>query len=423
MNYPFIRSVIGGTWHVNASTYLELVPLRNLILSGVQFDKGEAKSEELMIKASSLPYYIAAEDYYRFSIETAPDSGKYVSVTVLSGPMTRHDQYCGPVGTQSLVHFMEQADNNKKVVGQILYVDSGGGQTISLDPFMEAFPDFKKPVLGFVENMAASAGYGAISFCKEIYASKSKSVLGSIGTMLSFDANPANSTSSDGIKHVRLYATKSVNKNGDFEEALKGNYKPLIDNTLNPINEDFIAMIRSNRSSVTENLCDGSDHFAEDVVGSLIDGVQSFEATMQRVIALSQDNSDSNHNSQNQHKLMANTNPLAALAAVAGYPTLEVDKSGHISMQQAAAEKVDANLQKVTAILAAKEKAEADLTAANSTIAELRSKITELEKKPGASSATVKPSSDDPKVDSLIAFSTDSDSSLEDMLNAFEKSE
>ncbi len=420
MNFPFLKSVIGGTWHVDARTYFELMPMRNMILqTGMQFEKGEPE-------AGSLPYYIAAENYTRFNIETAPESEEYVSVVVLSGAMTKHDQYCGGYGTQSIMNFLLRGDRQRNVIGQVLYVDSGGGQTISLDPFRDEFHNLKKPVVGFVENVAASAGMGAISFAQEIYASKPKAVLGSIGTMIAFDGHPANTTSSDGIRHVRLYASKSVNKNGDFEKALNGNFKPLVENTLNPINEEFISMIQANRPAVTDAYCDGQDYYAENVVGTLIDGIQGFEATVDRVVQLAkQGKSDTGNKSQN-HKLMSNSNQFKALASFSGYPTLEVDSTGHITLQQAAAEKVNnvlTTIKEASAIREELKQAKATIAARDGTIAELKNKIAELEKQPGASSSTAHTSSDEPDIDPLSVFSVDNEATTEELLNAFKSFE
>ncbi len=421
MNFPFLKSVIGGTWHVDARTYFELMPMRNMILqTGMQFEKGEPD-------ASSLPYYIAAENYTRFNIETAPESEEYVSVVVLSGAMTKHDQYCGGYGTQSIMNFLLRGDRQRNVIGQVLYVDSGGGQTISLDPFRDEFHNLKKPVVGFVENVAASAGMGAISFAQEIYASKPKAVLGSIGTMIAFDGHPANTTSSDGIRHVRLYASKSVNKNGDFEKALNGNFKPLVENTLNPINEEFISMIQANRPAVTDAYCDGQDYYAENVVGTLIDGIQGFEATVDRVVQLAkQGKTDTGNKSQNH--IAMSTNNFQSLANKFGFKSSPPQNNASVTLSGAELSGITAAFANMVNSAGQLEQLSGELQQAQRTIAErdatiagLQAKVAELEKQPGASTSTVTPQGDQAESGDPTAYMENEDMTIEEAMKVFEK--
>lgn len=420
MNFQFLRTILGGTWHVNAGTYFELMPLRNLILAGVHFEKAEPD-------ASSLPYFVSAERFVRFDVATAADSEELVAVTVFSGPLTRHDQYCGPIGTQRLMLSMLAADKRTNVIGHIMYIDSGGGQTISLDPFVDSFSELKKPVVAFVESIAASAAMGLASFAREIVASKPRTVVGSIGTMIAFDGYPANATSPDGMRHVRLYASKSVKKNAAFEQALDGNPKPIVEKMLNPINEDFISMIRANRPAIPEIQCDGEDYYAEKVVGTMVDAINTFEYAVQRVRALSAENSSKNKNtstanSQNPNQMVKKMIALTLLAAVAGLDALEFDADGHISLSSDQAEKVNSNLEKVATMATTLKKKEEELATANATITEQATRIAELEKEPGSKPATARTNTDEPgEADALLAFSVKGNSSLSEMLSAFEQ--
>jgi len=103
-------------------------------------------------------------------------------------------------------------------------------------------------------------------------------IVGSIGTMVQFEGKKANSESPDGTKHIRLYATKSTKKNIDYEEALNNdNYELMVSNLLDPINEDFIRMVRKNRPSLKgTKFSDGHHTYAKDAIGTFIDGIKSF---------------------------------------------------------------------------------------------------------------------------------------------------
>ena len=97
-------------------------------------------------------------------------------------------------------------------------------------------------------GMACSACYAILSSCEEIYAESEMSMVGSCGTMVQFEGRAANTESEDGEKYVRLYATKSVKKNQDIEEALNNNnYTLIINNLLDPINERFLSQVENSR--------------------------------------------------------------------------------------------------------------------------------------------------------------------------------
>ena len=168
-------------------------------------------------------------------------------------------------------------------VSFLIHCDSGGGSSAGVNIMREAILEVKqtKPVYALIQKggMACSAMYGIIAACNKIYSEDGMNMVGSTGTMIQFDAKPSNSVSPDGTKNIRLYATKSIQKNKAFEEAVNNdNYELLINNILDPVNENFLNNLRNDRPLlVGSNFEDGGDMFAKDAVGTYIDGIKSFK--------------------------------------------------------------------------------------------------------------------------------------------------
>ena len=91
-----------------------------------------------------------------------------------------------------------------------------------------------------------------------------------------------------GERYVRIYADKSTEKNSEFEAAINDlNFKPIIENVLNPSAEKFINDMKINRPKVKEDQLTGKLFKASEVVGTLIDEIGTFEQAVNKVIELS----------------------------------------------------------------------------------------------------------------------------------------
>jgi ClpP class serine protease len=304
MKYSLLKSFLSGTWHIHVNTYLENMPiLENMLKHGMDLE---------MEKPNVI------------SVLHSNDNSKnedVIAIHRLEGVMTLDDQWCGYRGTKTVMNAMLEADEDPSVIAHIMNINSGGGQSISIDPFEEHFSKLTKPVYASVDYMAASAAYGIASFAKEIYAEQAHAIVGSIGTMISFAGFPANAQSSEGLRYVRLYASKSTEKNGTFEKALNGDYAPLIQKDLDPTNERFLAMIKRNRSVITEEFLDGTDTEASNAIGTLVDGVMSLNALIEKVFS---------ENKTNKTMELKNVNQALGVSALVfdneGYTTLSMEQ-------------------------------------------------------------------------------------------------
>ena len=228
-------------------------------------------------------------DYYHYYIthrdNAAIPEGKYVSVVRLEGVMMRDEGWCQP-GTRDLAEWLKKGDADQRVLASILFVDSGGGASDSVRPLSDAITECKKPVLAFCDGYMCSAAYYAASYCGHIMANDPRNMVGCIGTMIQISDYPAKSKDEDGYMRVRIYADGSEEKNADYEAALEGNFKPIRENLLNPLAEDFRNAVKVNREKCKDDQLRGRTYFAQDVQGTLIDTIGDFHAAVDKALKM-----------------------------------------------------------------------------------------------------------------------------------------
>jgi len=193
-------------------------------------------------------------------------------------------------GTKDLANKIKFFESFPNVKGGIIIPDSGGGSANAVEIFNSTVLERTKPIVVLLEkgSMAASACYGCISGADYIMSDGKQNIVGSIGTMAEFQAIAHGNKDADGVKMIRVYATKSTAKNKWYEEAVNNdNYEPLISEVLDPSNEAFLSLIKANRPQILETQLDGSDYRTGKVKGSLIDGFGTMQDAVNKVLSLS----------------------------------------------------------------------------------------------------------------------------------------
>jgi protease-4 len=268
-------------------------------------------------------YFISEEDIddEEFDLETNQDLSEApegsVAVVRLNGPVMKYSQFCGPRGTLDIAAEIKRIDANPNYVGIVFQIESGGGQVYAIKPLTDVLNQAKKPIVVLSGNYLASAAYAIAVHSKEIISDHPKAIIGSIGTMMSFqDVKPY--FEGLGVVFHEIYASKSTLKNKKVNDALKGNYKSLIQDMLDPMNEDFIADVKEMRKGkIANNLAiyQGETFFAS-VSKSLgmIDAIGDMKYAVTRVRELSKSSSQS-QTSQTQINTDMKFANLAALAA------------------------------------------------------------------------------------------------------------
>jgi hypothetical protein len=143
------------------------------------------------------------------------------------------------------------AEANPQITCHFLHINSPGGAAWYLDRLSETLRNCEKPIITLYEQMCCSAGYYIGCHGEKVYALTANDYVGCIGTMCSF-YNFKPYFEKLGIKYIESKADKSDLKNKTFDDLEKGEDKKFVDDFLNPLNEQFLSEVRSQRSKLAE---------------------------------------------------------------------------------------------------------------------------------------------------------------------------
>lgn len=211
-----------------------------------------------------------------------------VAVIALRGDMLKEGTMCS-YGTEEIAAVIREAAASPKIIGIRLDIDSGGGAVDAIAPMLDAIrfcQDQGKPVVASCD-LCASAAYYVACHCDEIVANNSISAeFGSIGVMIQFP-DYAKYYEQKGIKVHTVYSDLSSYKNAPFEAALKGDYKSIREETLNPLARQFQQAVRNRRRNLDEKvdgILNGRMFFAADAKShGLIDAIGNADTATEEV--------------------------------------------------------------------------------------------------------------------------------------------
>ncbi|EFM01818.1 S49 family peptidase [Hoylesella marshii] len=153
--------------------------------------------------------------------------------------------------SKQLAADLHAAEANPQISCHFLHINSPGGEAWYLDRLSETLRACQKPILTFYEQMCCSAGYYIGCHGNRIYALTDNDYVGCIGTMCSFyDFEPY--FEKLGIKRVEAKATNSDLKNKTFDDLRHGKDEKFVHDILDPLNVQFLAEVRSQRSQLAE---------------------------------------------------------------------------------------------------------------------------------------------------------------------------
>ena len=303
--------ILRNAWFIEKSEAEAYLPAVMQLVSGQQvqmYDDDDSKDYT--------PYALSPFDVKRYNnYADAPDG----SVAIISvEDVLMKDDYCGVPGTKSLTQRLEEALAQDNIIGAVLVFDTPGGSTIGPESFARAIVDSEKPVVGFVEGRAASAGYWIASACDEIIISGSTSGVGSIGTYATIK-DYTKYYEEMGIKVWEIYATESTDKNKGVR-ALIENSDPSIlrQNDLDPLNKAFTQFVNDQRDHridlSKENVLTGKMYRGQEAIDSgLADSMGTLVDALQRVEDLS---IQSNQYSNSNHMFNSKTKMKSFMAIV-----------------------------------------------------------------------------------------------------------
>lgn len=308
MSINNLHSLITGRWFIEKDYGQALLPSLYSILNGkITFKTSDKPKPEAFVFGSNKALVAASN----FDNETNKDN--YVLVVSIKNPIYKYNQECGPRGTKAKQKIMSIYETDPNCKGVVLDIDSGGGQVSGTPEFHDFIKNYSKPVVAYTDGLMCSAAYYIGSASSHIVANKRADAIGSIGTMIHF-VDMTGFYEKKGAKVITEYATKSTNKNKDFEELLKGNPEGYIKNVLDPITETFHTDMKTARENLSEEVLTGGTYDAENSLSlGLIDEIGTLQTAIDKVFELSKATNNSNNNSNNQNMARLNVPNLEAI--------------------------------------------------------------------------------------------------------------
>lgn len=371
MDINNLHSLIGGGWFIDKSYSQSLMPSLFAILNGKQsFSIPEKATPESFIYNGSSSMPVAS------SFDSSTNNDKYVLVLSLKNPIYKYNQECGPRGTKSKQQTMAVYESDPNCVGVVLDIDSGGGQVSGTPEFHDFIKSYSKPVVAYTDGMMCSAAYYIGSAASYIVANSRVDAIGSIGTMIHF-VDMTGVYEKKGAKIITEYASKSTNKNKDFEDLIKGKPEGYIKNVLDPITETFHLDMNNARPNLNSDVLTGGVYNSEDSLTlGLIDEIGSLQTAIAKVFSLAKATNNSQNNSLNNSKQtrMSKLN-VPLIEAVIGASFTEGETENGIILTDEQATGIENRLlENSNTIAAAKKETETatalvtDLTAKNTTV-------------------------------------------------------
>lgn len=218
--------------------------------------------------------------------EELDDTDVVINVIKMSGPMMRNGGMCA-YGSMELRKMIKEAADIKQCIGQIFIVDTPGGNSYTKFDLKEAL-DYAhakgQSTVMYVDGMLASAGMAWGALCQKRYAHNEHCLFGCMGTYACFYTNrngDVNSITQE--MYHEVYATDSSMKNRPYRDAARGE-DALIQEEVDKSNKQYRDMILSGIPKVTEEQLKGGMWEAGEVIGTLCDGIRTFEEVVNEML-------------------------------------------------------------------------------------------------------------------------------------------
>lgn len=186
-------------------------------------------------------------------------------------------EICGDTSTQVLANDITSAVENPAITHIVLNIDSPGGQAAGISELADLIriSNNIKPIIAYVDDLAASAGYWIASACTHIAASKT-AMVGSIGAVYSF------SLINDGSEKIEIVSSVSPKKRPDIKtDEGRGQIQAWADR----LGEIFVEDVATNRGITVDEVLarfgKGDLLIGQDALeAGMIDEITTFEALM-----------------------------------------------------------------------------------------------------------------------------------------------
>jgi signal peptide peptidase SppA len=276
---PIIKDIISSPWLLYDGNKAAYAALLLSLIKGESINDNDNSEQREKNRSYVISRSLAGPEQ-RKSLRSSDIPEGSIAVIPIRDEIMKYDQACGPRGSQSIMEDLQLAQSNQNIKSILLVVDSPGGQVSFTDILSDAIKNCSKPVIGYVEGMAASGAYWIISGCSKIIASSDLDEIGCIGSMMCFaDLQPY--YEKEGVVFHEIYSTLSPDKNKDFRDIranVKGADEQYAKDTLDVICAKFQKTIMDNRSGVNPSTLTGMIYFAPDALKlGLIDEIGTMD--------------------------------------------------------------------------------------------------------------------------------------------------
>lgn len=204
---------------------------------------------------------------------------------------------------------IREAVNDDSVDAILLMIDSPGGTVAGTQDLANEVIRAKasKPVVTYFEDLGASAAYWVGSSSDAVYANNKTALIGSIGTFMAL-YDMSGMAQKEGIK-AKVYATGPLKGAGfpgaEITEEQDQYFQAMVDT----LQIEFSSAVKANRGLNDKQLADvstgGVFTAAEALAKGLIDGIQSFEQTIEATAMLVAKRNNPSQRQQQENKTMS----------------------------------------------------------------------------------------------------------------------
>lgn len=218
-----------------------------------------------------------------------------VAVIRLHGAMFKRadwlEQSSGMKGTEEIIAEIQAANDDPSISAIVLDVDSPGGTVDGTESIGNAVRNSKKPVVAWVNGMAASAAYWTVSQAAQIIASEENALVGSIGTVFRH-VNQKGWLDSQGLEVTDVTADQASDKRTPSDlRSLDEKDMAALKSLANRMNDTFISAVKRGRPEIDESALTGKIYTANQAMSlGMADGIGTLQDAANIAVKLSTEN-------------------------------------------------------------------------------------------------------------------------------------
>jgi len=215
--------------------------------------------------------------------------GDKIAIVELSGPLMKQvSSLSGGTSTVQARAQIHRAARDDSVAAIVLRIDSPGGTVSGTQDLADevAAAAKRKPVVAYIEDLGASAAYWIASQASKVYAANKTTLVGSIGTYaVLYDMSARAAMLGVKVHVIRAGDHKGAGTPGtEITPEQLARWQTIVGS----LNEQFLQGVAQGRKlplARVQQLATGDVHVGEAAQAlGLIDGVQSFDATLAQLI-------------------------------------------------------------------------------------------------------------------------------------------